>query len=112
MAKIHGILIKNGQLSEAFLEDKLEVYYRELECDLIDIVNRKIGGKYFDIVCDEEGLYHDGFISMMTEDSQQPLLVGNLFICNHDGPNLASLEESDIKLIRQHWKHHIIWGDY
>lgn len=109
---IHGILIKDGTIQEVDIRDELETFYSELDCNTIDIVNRKIGGKYFDIVCDEEGLYHDGYISMMCEDTHTPMLVGRLFICNHDGPNLASLTAEDCARIGANWKHHVIWGDY
>ena len=109
---LHGILIKDGMLAEIDLKDDLEVFYKELNCDTIDIVRRKIGNRIYDIVCDEEGLFHDGYISMMDVKSQSPMLVGRLFICRHDGPELASLTEDDVRHVKAYWKHHVIWGQF
>ncbi len=38
-------------------EGGLAEWYRLIKCDLIDIVSRKIGGRYYDIIVDDEGLY-------------------------------------------------------
>jgi hypothetical protein len=108
--KIRGILIKDGVLHETELEDSLDTYRTELDCDCIDIVSRRIGNKYFDIVCDDEGLYRDGYISMMDSKTNTPMLVGRLFICNHNGSDLSSLTQSDIDCIKRKWKYHVLWG--
>ena len=36
------------------IEDTLETYYKLIDCDTIDIVTRRIGGKAFHIICDDE----------------------------------------------------------
>ena len=41
------------------IENKLADYYRELQCTVIDIQERKIGKKVFDIICDDEGLFKE-----------------------------------------------------
>ena len=33
----------------------LKEYYKLIGCDIIDIVQRKIAGKYYEIICDDEG---------------------------------------------------------
>ena len=38
----------------------LQEWYRLIKCDLIDIVSRKIGGRYNDIIVDDEGLFKGG----------------------------------------------------
>lgn len=38
----------------------LQEWYRLIKCDLIDIVSRKIGGRYYDIIVDDEGLFKGG----------------------------------------------------
>lgn len=108
---VHGILIKDGTLQEVDLEDELETYYKELDCDLIDIVRRNIGGRSFDIVCDEEGLYHNGYISMIDAKTQAPMLVGRLFICQHKCAGLSSLTADDVRHIKEYWKYHVLWGN-
>ena len=37
-----------------FIEDTLETYYKLIDCDTIDIVTRRIGGKAFHVICDDE----------------------------------------------------------
>ncbi|MBQ8725740.1 MAG: hypothetical protein IJY84_01390 [Clostridia bacterium] len=36
------------------IEDRLETYYKLIGCDTIDIVTRRIGGKAFHVICDDE----------------------------------------------------------
>ena len=80
-------------------EDKLENFYELLQCECIDIVSRRIGRKTFDIVCDDEGLYTQPKISAI-DDFGRTMLVGNLLICKHDGENLASLSNDEIKYVK------------
>ena len=83
-------------------EGGLAEWYRLIKCDLIDIVSRKIGGRYFDIIVDDEGLYKGGAKVTALDTQQQPLLVGNLVICNHDGEGgETSLTDEDIELIKR-----------
>lgn len=75
----------------------LENYYKILKCRLIDITERKINGKYFDIIVDDEGLFDSSNrVSAVYEDGS-PALVGSLIICNHDGEgNETALSPGDI----------------
>jgi len=81
-------------------EGGLSEWYRLLHCDLIDITERKIGGKYFDVICDDEGLFNENpIVSAMTE-SGEPRLVGSIAICNHDGEgHETGLSFEDQKLL-------------
>lgn len=80
----------------------LASYYKTLDCDCIDIVSRKIGGKYFDVICDDEGLYNQPKISAI-DDMGAPMLVGNLFIVNYDGNgDNKSLTDEDIDHIKKY----------
>lgn len=99
--KCIGII--NGISKVLDIEDKLEVYYDLLECRVIDIVSRKIGDKYYDIICDDEGLLKDSIrISAMDKDDE-PCLVGSIIICNFNkaGKEVA-LKEEDMKNIFDH----------
>lgn len=108
---IRGILIKDGQMQEKEIWNNLDSYYQELGCDTIDVVARNIGGRCYNIVCDDEGLYHDGYISMMDAERNAPMLVGNLFICNNDDRGrLTSLTDEDCTHIKRFWKFHTLWG--
>lgn len=84
-------------------EGGLQEWYRLVKCDIIDIVSRKIGGRYFDIIADDEGLYKPAAKVTALDTQQQPMIVGNLVICNHDGEgNECTLTDKDIDHIKRH----------
>lgn len=97
---------KNGQVSEVELDDQkphLEQFYELLECRLIDIAYRNIGGRFFDIIIDDEGLFADDPKVSALNSKREPVLVGNLLFCNHDGEgNETSLSEEDIAHLMDH----------
>lgn len=71
------------------MENKIEVveanelkdYYRLIGCTTIDIVNRSIKGKRYEIICDDEGTFKaDPRISAI-DDMGNAMLVGNLIVC-------------------------------
>ena len=75
----------------------LDDFYRELECGVFDIATRKIGGKYFDIFCDDIGLFKDNNPVSAVDKDLKPMLVGNLIFANHDDQgNTTSLDEDDM----------------
>ena len=61
MAEITGVLVNPDEktVKKVTIEKSLDSYYKTLDCSCIDIVTRKIGGRRFDIICDDEGLYKD-----------------------------------------------------
>ena len=107
MNKIKGILVDGQDAKIIEIEDKLEVYYEKLNCDMIEIVERKIGNNYYNIVCDEEFLcksydepQHIAGMMIDDEGSVQELLLGSIFICNSDDEgNLTSLSDKDLETI-------------
>ena len=79
----------------------LKDYYKELKCDCFDIATRCIGGKYFDIFVDDNGLFVDDPIPSALDDSFNVMLVGNLIFANHDDEgNTTSLSDEDIEMIK------------
>ena len=71
-----------------------------LEIDIMDIVTRKIGEKYFTIICDDEGLLKDSPIVSAVDKNAKAHLVGNLLICKTTNyGNLKSLTEDDVYYI-------------
>lgn len=82
--------------------DHLTDYYKYLNCRVIDIACRKIGGKYFDIVTDDEGLLKEPRIVSALDPDGQPALVGNLLFCNYNPETgeEVSLTDADIQLLR------------
>lgn len=78
-------------------EGGLENYYNLLNCDLIDITERRIGGDYFDIICDDEGLFKQGNRVSVVSENGLPQIVGSVLICKHDG-NGGETGLSDLEL--------------
>lgn len=80
----------------------LEDYYRLIGCRMIDIVNRGIKGKRFDIICDDEGTFVENPKISAIDDFGQAMLVGNLIVTggvDSEG-ELTDLTEEDILHIR------------
>lgn len=48
---VHNAKIQEVEVSE------LDDYYKWIGCENIDITSRKIGGRIYDIICDDEGFF-------------------------------------------------------
>ncbi len=86
--------------------NELEDYYKLIDCRCVDIVVRKIGGKPYDIICDDEGLFKENNPISAVDENWNPMLVGNLIICglaDSEG-ELSSLTDDDMKHIRKRIK--------
>jgi len=84
-------------------KDHLGQFYDLIGCECIDIVTRKIGGKYFDVIVDDEGLFVQNPICSAYDSKHNPMLVGNIVIlgvANDDG-NLTSLSVHDVQLVKE-----------
>ena len=98
--------VENKTRSAVEIDDNqhLQEYYRYLNCSLVDITSRKIGGKWFDIITDDEGLCKENpIVSALTSDNE-PALVGNLLFCNYDAETgeETSLTDEDIAHLEKH----------
>ena len=110
---IRGILIDvTSEVVGARVADitpDLDTYYEILNCSTITITSRRIGErsrKYYDIICDDEGLLVAPTIVSAIDRDGKPMLVGNLFICSHDDEgNETSLSREDIRHIREHFRY-------
>ena len=81
----------------------LRDYYRLIDCSTIDIVKRRIAGKHYEIICDDEGLLKENPKISAIDDMGQPMLVGNLIIAGEadENGNLTDLSDADITHIRE-----------
>lgn len=73
--------VEKEETSMLTIDDDLDTYYKLLNCSTIDIVTREIGGKRFDIICDDEGTFKCPQKISAINDLGMPMLVGNLIIC-------------------------------
>ena len=87
------------------IKDDLQSYYNLLECNTIDIVRRKIGKRYFHIICNDEGALIDKAKISAISNLEEIRLVGNLIICagdiTEDG-DLIGLTDDQAEYVKQH----------
>ena len=103
MKEVGYFIDPNGRAELVEIPKDLNGYYKLLDCGTIDIVSRKIGGQYYDIVCDDEGMFKKDVCFSMVANGGMPMLVGRLLICNHDGKgNEVGLTPEDIENIKKH----------
>lgn len=90
------------ELTVREIEDELHTYYEIIGCRCIDIPRRKIGGVYYDIICDDEGLLKDYPKPSMIDNSLQPMIVGTVVIAKSDDESgeMVSLDDEDIARIK------------
>ena len=94
--------VKKGTgLQGISIPDKLSAYYEKIGCQIIDIVMRRIGGRDFDIICDDERLFDEHPIVSALDCMFSPALVGNLIFAHHDADgNMTGLNLGDEEIIR------------
>jgi len=100
--KLKGVLIdvENECVMPKEIEDSLDNFYEILNCNIIDITTRDINGKRYEIVLDDEGLLVEQPRISAINSYNEPMLVGNLFICKEGyGGELESLTTDDINHI-------------
>lgn len=78
--------------------NRLDDWYEALGCEMVEIDARRIGGRRFLVMCDEEGLLKGEPKISAISDMGDIMFVGNLMFFN-DGEDgeLAGLSEDDIK---------------
>lgn len=96
MIKAFLVDVNNKSARAVEIEPSLDKYYELLECDCIDIAERSVGGKIFDIIVDDEGLMRDTQVISAIDSRCKPMLVGNLLFVHHDREgNTTGLSDSD-----------------
>jgi hypothetical protein len=105
MKKIKGILVRPSDKGNTYVPYELDYenyksLYPILDCDMFTIATRKIGDKYFDIYCDDEGLLKNDYKFAASTEGGKEILAGNLFIVLHDEDGaIISLSEDDANMI-------------
>lgn len=92
--------VKENQFEVIEIEKPdLQFFDKKIGCDLIDIAVRKIDGKEFNIVLDEEGLLKEDPIVSAIDGNGNPMFVGNLMFfggeTTEDG-GLVGLTDAEI----------------
>lgn len=92
--------VSSEDAKEIDIENKIDVYLDLIGCRCFDIARRKVGGKYFDIYCDDEGLLKS--VPRMTGYSVKDgfMLAGNLIFTQTNGEgDTIGITKDDVKLI-------------
>jgi hypothetical protein len=106
--KLLGVLLdtETSTAKAVHLDDSLESFYKALHCTTIDIVNREVAGKRFDIVCDDEARLkaNPRMTAIGTSFGSEQELFGSLFVVGEADAegNLSSLTKEDVKHILSH----------
>lgn len=81
-------------------QSPLPTYYELLKCRCIDIVTRKIGDKWLDIICNDEGLYTNHPRVSVLDLKGRSMIYGNVIITNStkDGYQ-RTLSDEDVQQI-------------
>lgn len=87
----------NNNLTE---KEKLQFYYKQLNCEYIDMLELKINNTYYNIIFDDEGKLKFNNISslaFMKNNKIIDFVVGDIIFCKVDDEGeTIGLEESDI----------------
>lgn len=80
--------------------DKLNEYYRYLNCRCIDMATIDVDGHAYDVVCDDEALLRQPLIPSLYVSEEQ-VLFGNLVFArnNKDGESVGLEREDMIRLL-------------
>ena len=102
MLKTVLIDVVRKTVEDVEVKDDLDAFYEKLNCSMVEITSLMIGGVWYDIMCDEEGLLkNQPIVSAVQLETLDPMLVGNLMFFNYDGRgNLVSLDDTDIERIK------------
>ena len=106
MIKAFLVDIVNKSAKEVEIDPSLKKYYELLHCDTIDITERSVGGKTFDIICDDNGLAVDKPVISAISGSCEPMLVGSLLFVHHNEEGeTTGLTEEETKHLLRHVRH-------
>ena len=98
------VSIEDKKAEKVEIDHSLQAFYDTIHCfnDTIDIVSRKIGGKYFDVICDDDGLAREPHHCSAVDNEGEPMLVGSFLVANHDeAGDTRSLTDEDIAVIQK-----------
>lgn len=81
--------IKNHNLAFEEIEDNLKEYYNQIDCELIEMHEIKIGQNYYTFVMDEEAKLNNKYVNVLLLHNNQiiDVLNGHIIIQKYDFEN-------------------------
>jgi hypothetical protein len=100
---LKGIFLDGRKSQVLTIKKDLDEYYALLNCTTIDIVSRKIDGVWYDIICDDEGLFKEPLVVTAIGTDFNPELVGSIFVVAYDNKkgDIKSLTTEDVEHINK-----------
>ena len=84
-------------------DNHLDQFYRLIGCRCIDMVVRKVGETYYNVVLDDEGLLVADPIASAVDANYHAMLAGNIIIFGIGADmDLAGITQEDVDNIRSH----------
>lgn len=96
MKVVYLNVLENKKAQVLDIVDELDEFYRLIKCSHIDIARRKIGENYYDIICDDDGLFVESPKISAINNLGEPMLVGNLIICDSEDGYEKSLTDEQV----------------
>lgn len=93
---------KDGAAKAIDITANLESYYREIECDCIDIACLTVDGHPFDFIVDDVGLLKENPIVTVIEASGfAPRLVGTVLVFGCGEYDIRGLTDDEVELLEE-----------
>lgn len=113
-AGVHNIagqwFAKQATAKVISIAPNLEAYYDVLGCQTIDIQERTIEGKAFDIICDDEAFLYEepAVVSVRSKSDSRYNLVNSVIICRCENGEEVGLTDEECKLVLSHFRFNAI----
>lgn len=78
-------------------ENILDEMYKIIGCDVVDLVEIKVEGKFYDVYCDDEFLLKDNPVPTLFIDNETVLCGNLIFTTRNDEGKAAKITNDDVK---------------
>lgn len=100
MKKIKVLVIKPTSIEVRDIKNNYINFKEAIDIESpIDCITRNIGGKDYDIWCDDEGLFKENLQAIAINTDWNETIVGNILIANSRNGKSTSLTDKDIDRI-------------
>lgn len=102
---VKGILFTGKSLTLVEFDDTIENYQKMLDCKSVEVLKRKIGGHYYNIILDKNRNYkREQFVTGIKNSDKdvKEILLGKMFIVKGEHREFDSLSKRDLINIAEH----------
>ncbi|KJY54740.1 hypothetical protein JF73_17540 (plasmid) [Lactobacillus helsingborgensis] len=103
ISKIKVLIIDPEKgITEKVIDNNLRSFYREINCNYIDISSWSITGQDYDFIIDDEGLLKPNPMVSVISLNNKPIFFGRIILTRNCEGLQTSLTDKDIKKIKKH----------